>query len=306
MTQSINVWSLTFDSLKGSWGDTLLPVTEGSAFDYTPSVSADGRRLAFISNRSGNDEVWLKDLIDGKQRPLTSSPLAKQHCVISRDGSRVAYLSESPGIPGAGMINIVPSSGGLPEEIWADGGYVWDWSKEGDLLVFRKGLKSGPLHLLDLTRREEVLLLKHRDYSLFQGRFSPDGRWIVFEAVGIGGSHLFLAPFSRSRSIPESEWIPVTHDKERWADKPRWGPEGSSIYFVSDRDGYYCLWRQGLNRTSKRPVGPPLVVSHFHSARRSIGNAGIFRTDIDVAKDKIIFVLGEYKGNLWMTKFDPE
>jgi hypothetical protein len=49
-----------------------------------------------------------------------------------------------------------------------------------------------------------------------------------------------------------------------------------------------------------------LVVSHFHSARRSIGNAGIFRTDIDVAKDKIIFVLGEYKGNLWMTKFDPE
>jgi eukaryotic-like serine/threonine-protein kinase len=255
--------------------------------------------LAFISNRSGNDEVWLKDLIDGKQSQLTvSPPLFKQHCVISRDGGRVAYMSGgASNKAGAGMINIVPTSGGLPEEIWPNGGYVWDWSTDGELLVFKKGVESWPLHLLDLTRKEEMLLLHHRDYSLFQGRFSPDGRWIAFEA-GDGGFFLFLAPFSRSRSIAASDWVAVIHDKDRWAHKPRWGPEGNSIYFVSDRDGYSCIWRQSLNPTSKRPVGPPLAVSHFHGARRSMTNAGIFRTDIDIAKDKIVFVLGEYKGNL--------
>jgi len=37
-----------------------------------------------------------------------------------------------------------------------------------------------------------------------------------------------------------------------------------------------------------------------------MSNAGIFRSDIDLAKDKIVLVLGEYKGNLRVTKFDPE
>jgi Tol biopolymer transport system component/DNA-binding winged helix-turn-helix (wHTH) protein len=309
MTQSINIWSLTFDSLKRTWGDKPSPVTESTAFDYSPSVSADGRKLAFISNRSGNDEVWFKDLMDGKERKLTDSLQTKQHGVISRDGSRIAYLAilsrSTANKPVSAMINVVSTFGGFPEEVWPNNNaYVWDWSDDGELLVFKKGLESRPLHLLDLTRRKEALLLSHRDYSLFQGRFSPDGRWIAFVALGADGCHLFLAPFNRSREITESEWIPVTHDKERWADKPRWGPDGSSIYFVSDRDGYFCIWRQSLNPQSKRPVGPPLEVAHFHSARRSMFNAGIFRADIDVAADKIVFTLGEYKGNLWMTKPD--
>lgn len=39
--------------------------------DYAPSISADGATLAFITNRSGRDEIWLKDLDSQECRQLT-------------------------------------------------------------------------------------------------------------------------------------------------------------------------------------------------------------------------------------------
>ena len=46
----------------------------GSAFDAHTSVSADGKKLVFISTRSGNPDVWMKDLESGKETALTATP----------------------------------------------------------------------------------------------------------------------------------------------------------------------------------------------------------------------------------------
>ena len=37
------------------------------AADYTPSMSTDGKKLAFVSKRSGSADIWIKDLPNGNR-----------------------------------------------------------------------------------------------------------------------------------------------------------------------------------------------------------------------------------------------
>jgi len=55
-------------------GGEAQPVTSGMAFDSQPSVSPDGKRLAFISDRSGSENLWVSNL-DGSD----AKALSKDH-----------------------------------------------------------------------------------------------------------------------------------------------------------------------------------------------------------------------------------
>jgi len=92
-------------------------------------------------------------------------------------------------------------------------------------------------------------------------KFSPDGRWVTFETVHGNRSRLYVAAI-RSDVLPasENEWIPVTAMKAG-ADKPRWSPDGNLIYFISNRDGFFCLWAQRVSPPipSNRSARPCLL-----------------------------------------------
>ncbi len=59
--------------------------------DGAPSISADGARSAFVSNRSGEDEIWVHDFRTARDTMLTGVAGRKGLAVISSDGSRVAF-----------------------------------------------------------------------------------------------------------------------------------------------------------------------------------------------------------------------
>ena len=147
--------------------------------------------------------------------------------------------------------------------------------------------------------------LQSSQLSLFHATFTLDGRWITFVALDRQASLLrlevLIAPFQRDIPSKESDWIRVVSD-QHWNDKPRWSPDENRIYFVSDRDGFTCLWTQPLEPETKRPVGPPLPLYHIHRVRRSMLNVGYGLMDIAVAPDKIVFTEGELTGNIWMTQ----
>ena len=68
-----DIWSLPIDAAQGLVKGDLEQITRDLAADYAPSMSADGKKVAYVSWRSGNGEIWMKDLESGKEKPLTES-----------------------------------------------------------------------------------------------------------------------------------------------------------------------------------------------------------------------------------------
>jgi hypothetical protein len=125
---------------------------------------------------------------------------------------------------------------------------------------------------------------------------------VTFEAPKRRSFRLFVAALKdETEPAPENEWVPLTGDVG-WADKPRWSPDGNFIYFLSNRDGFFCLWAQKVAAKSKQPTGPPAPMAHFLGNRLSVGNVGSgSKIEISVAQDKIALNLGELTGNIWAT-----
>jgi hypothetical protein len=171
-------------------------------------------------------------------------------------------------------------------------------SSDNKVVLYRKGTV---IRAFDLLSRRDRLFSRSDQYGLFQFKFSGDGHWVTFEAARHGRSRLFVASvLDNGTPAAESEWIPLT-GQESWADKPRWSPDANLIYFISNRDGFFCLWAQRIARDTKRPTGRPVSIAHFHASRLSIANVGLSVMGVSVARDKIAFNLGELTGNIWVT-----
>ncbi len=71
-------------------------VTTHPALDYFPAPSRDGRFLAFVSERSGNADIWLKSLSLGVvslPRQLTTHPAIDRDPSLNPEGSQLLYVS---------------------------------------------------------------------------------------------------------------------------------------------------------------------------------------------------------------------
>ena len=72
------------------------PITRHPANDFYPSLSADGRFLSFVSDRSGNQDIWLRDLApgsDGIPKQLSHHSTTDTAPAISPDGRRLLYVA---------------------------------------------------------------------------------------------------------------------------------------------------------------------------------------------------------------------
>ena len=89
--------------------------------------------------------------------------------------------------------------------------------------------------------------------------------------------------------------------------EPAWSPNGELLYFLSDRDGFRCIWARRLNGASKQPAGDAFAVLHFHRARRSLrrmtGTTGLI--GLSVAPGRMVFSFGELTGNIWLEEKMP-
>ncbi len=306
VVSTLNVYDLPIDANRGSvLGSEPRRVTS-SAYDAQSSLSADGRRLAFVSNRSGSRDIWLKDLESGKETALTSTSADEFGPEISPDGNTVGYqLIEND----RWNFFLLPigSDGqpGVAERACEDCARVWDFSSDGKHFVFgyQSGSESMSLVLYDLVSRRKTELVNAPRTNLARARFSPDDRWISFhEITGPGHSRVAIVPLGEATAPSRDQWIAVTDDRS-FHDKPTWSPDGNLLYFTSDRDGFRCIWAQRLDPATKRPVGPALDIYHSHSARRSLLNVGIIPLELHVAPGRLLFHMGENTGNIWMVEW---
>jgi Tol biopolymer transport system component len=88
-----------------------------------PSISDDGNRLAFLSNRQRHYEIWSRDLSTNQETALTRTAAGKMFSVISHDGSKVAFSTD-----GGNEIHVASTAGGPTKKVCDDCGLPRAWT----------------------------------------------------------------------------------------------------------------------------------------------------------------------------------
>lgn len=197
-------------------------------------------------------------------------------------------------------IFVVAASGGMPEQVCDDCGDVEDWSPGGDRMLYVTAKDPSGVGLLKIGSSQDNAWLSDAGYGIYSPRFSTDGGWVAFNGRTnrLAPAQVFVARVEHDVVTSKKDWILVSEE----GDAPGWSPQGHFLYFWSDRDGSPCLWAQRLHPITKQPIRIPLSIQHFHSRGLSWKNLHLGAPAIAVARDKLVFNLGEYAGNIWMTE----
>jgi serine/threonine protein kinase len=295
-TMGADIWSLPIDANRGTPEGPLKRVTQDAADDYNPTLSEDGATLVFRSRRAGRFGVILKRLGTSAETVLTRMP-EDHYPAVSRDGTKVAYsFRRSDKMP----IFVVAASGGTPAQVCDDCGEVEAWSPDGNQILYVAAGDPSGVGLLTIGASHNHEWLKDPRYGIYHPRLSSDGGWIAFNGRTDrrAPAQVIVARVQASVVAGEKDWIVVSQDGEA----PTFSPDANLLYFWSDRDGSPCLWAQRLDPATKRPTGEPLIIQHFPTKGLSWKNLYLGAPDIAVARDQVVFNLGEHSGNIWMTQ----
>jgi Tol biopolymer transport system component len=247
---NVDVYSLHLDAKRAIPNGTLTRLTVDPAIDQRPSLSRDGTKLAWETSRGGNFEVWVKDLMSGKEKALTSGPLREHMPALSRDGSRVIYDSHD-----GERVTVFEAAfeGGGPVKVWEEnvGQGSFQWTAKADAVLYFHRAPPGTVGLMNLSSKQRTVLLRHPkiNLSLADARLSPNERWIAFPVpFAPHRSRLALARVSSGKPIQdERDWSYLTPDTFN-ASQPEWSPDGKWLYFLSDQTGTLAVWALPLSR----------------------------------------------------------
>jgi Tol biopolymer transport system component len=296
MRAAENVWSLPVDADHGTARGELRQITFGDSIAQSPSISPDGTKLVYISDKTGIRDIWLRNPATGAEESITAFNPIGYRPALAFHGNRVVYPTSQDGRCAVLVKDLSMTAKASPLPGCFN---VWDWSADGSsMLVYTPADRVQAVDSFSPASGQRAPLLSHSSVSFYDAAFSPDGRWITFTA-GLSPQNIqtYVAPF-RGTSIRESEWIGITREGGGFG---AWSPNGDLLYFHSNRDGFPCVWSQRLD-AGKHPAGPATPVMHFHAI--SLGTYLMRPSDfrMSVSKDQLVLNLIKQTANLWVTK----
>lgn len=240
----------------------LAPEIDAGDMNVGPALSADGRKVAFLSTRDiFTVELYVADAHTGKVlKRLTSSAADPHYDALafvssagswSPDGRRFAFVVYTKGDQALAIVDV--ESGKMERRVRVPGVGAMSspaWAPDGRSLVF-SGSAGGisDLYLLDVKTGRADRLTNDR-YADLQPAWSPDGRTIAFVTdrgpetdlgrltygpLGLALLDLASGRVRRLDLFPAGKHI-----------NPQFSPDGGSLYFISDRDGFSDVYRLAL------------------------------------------------------------
>ena len=306
------LWVLPLDSATGLPTGNGEPVTESVGLATTSDLSRDGSKLVYVLGRQGSErtDLWMTDLATSASRELASDDQQREFPQWSQDGKHLAYRWERAREGASEMGLAVRRTDTNEEELISTprtDAFVttWDWSPDGQSILVSSGpvpfvgkasLGLWPVAAAPHAETAVKVLAADDNYAIWQGRFSPDGRWICFSAFdrrAPGTASVFVIP---SGGADRSHWIAVT-GLNGWADKPRWSRDGKLIYFVQ-ADSFFNVWAVRFDGAAGTPAGVPFLVTRYDSPRHQL-SPRFGAAEIGVSVHRLMLTIAEQTGNIW-------
>ena len=231
---------------------------EGGRLNLGPSISPDGKYVAFLSERAMDVEIWLADAQSGEViRRLQKGTAFDAHFQSLRfinsagtwapDSKRFAFSAQKGGEDVLVVLDVDRSAILLETTIPNVGEIATpSWSPDGRTIVF-SGIAGGisDLYAYDMETRNTRRLTDDL-YANLHPSFSPDGRSIAFVTDQGPGTDLANLQFGDYRiALIDATGGPVRPLGGMAGDNinPVWARDGRSLYFVSNRSGIPNVYR---------------------------------------------------------------
>ena len=297
LTIDFDIWGVEIDANRGEKRGEPTRVTQGTARDQFASVDADGSTLVFMSDRSGNWDVWVKDLNSAKEpRQLTFTPEREWRALISPDGSTAAFAR---GPYGKVEVYILPVTGGVEKKVADDAISIYAWSSDSKKVLYASGEPVRP-SVVDIETGQITHLLPQPEYAIHNSQYSPDDRWLSFTMVkGPEDEPIYIAPLREESVAEQSEWIQITKGPlaavggRNW-----WSPDGQMLYFLAGVEGSRRIWAQPLDPETKEPRGSPFEALTFPGPRFQL----FVLAGYGLAADRLYQAVQETNGNIWLAE----
>ncbi|MFL2935688.1 MAG: hypothetical protein ACJZ7Z_03070 [Myxococcota bacterium] len=206
------------------------------AFTGTPGVA--GTEIAFISDRTGEREVYVMDADGGRPRRATNGRSIKTFPDWMPDGRAILYSSyQDRSIPGLFLTSRGAYEPGpiLTRVLPDQPKYRGVFGPEGEYLaVVTSHGGSTELYRVDRTGREVKRLTRNRAIDI-SPTWSPDGKWLAFVSDRSGSPHLYIM----DRDGGSLRRLSFTGS---YNTSPAWSPDGRWIAYETRVGGQFDLW----------------------------------------------------------------
>ena len=271
---------------------TFTQLTDQAGSEYFPSLSPDGKSFVYAAYASGNWDIYFQRV--GGKNPINltkDSPADDTQPASSPDGEHIAFRSEREG----GGIFVMGATGESVKRL-TDSGYNPTWSPEGKEIAFAdegvvkpsSRINSSKISAVDVSTGQRRIITK---IDAVQPNWSPHGNRIAYQGRRNGAQRdIWTIPAGGG------EPVEVTNDAAMdW--NPVWSPDGTYLYFVSDRAGSMNLWRVPIQEETGKVLGSP----------EAITTPSPYISHLSFSRDgrRMVYANVVTSGNLQRVGFDP-
>jgi Tol biopolymer transport system component len=267
-------------------------LTSDPGLEVQPSMSPDGRYVAYATGHSLRMHVVVRPVDGGRAVPLTTNTTANQWLPRwSPDGARILFLSD-------GGVHSAPAAGGPPREEVASrpGAEVKSaaWSPNSRRIAYVRG---DSLLVRTVGANDARLVTTATD--LHSCRWSPDGVWLacvsgnsfyvtIGTTYGVGPMFGNLGP-SGIVLVPSSGGAPVAvTDGRSLHQSPVWSGDGRTLYYVSNHHGPRDVYALDVARATagREPV-------------RVTTGMGVQSLDLSADGSRVVYAAYASTANVW-------